>query len=419
MLATDAVDAFLNPSRMNNLFIIRRTDRMLRWNAACLFLGRSVNVVSTATVSPRLIKNWRIPLALVAFLFPNLFLSNLVAADYEVDGQLTYAVGNSAGELKTNCFLSFHMWVNGCKWFIRTEYAIPGDIKYNEDSYDGTNVYAVSAFVDAKVMPGSVRCSGIVESNNVPQESSWYASPLWLAFASSCYFNESTSGMLQPIWHLSDLSLRNSRYSVRGDWIHRQAAPFLPEKVLYYNDGSMRYKDKNGDSHIAHYDAPYNSGFLEAEYVASDFTNCGRITLPTSFVFTRYRPQNGGQTREHLEKACVYYCAITSANVGIVRLQFAPILLPPAYIDDRRVGVLPISVFSIYYQVTNESWPSLDNPVLSKAYQEKAAVVRSAKPSRPRSKFAVLGLFTIPTLIFAAIIFAGRKKDRKNTKQTG
>ena len=157
----------------------------------------------------------------------------LFAEEYEVGGRLVYALGMQNSQLKTNCIFNFKIWVSDCKWLIRTENTKTGDIKYNEDSYDGKYVYSLSVFVDEKVKAGDSSSSGIVESNSIPDEASFYAQPIWLAFASSCYFNAITNGMIQPIWHLSDLSLRNKRYSIRGSWVRYEKAPFLPKNVSY------------------------------------------------------------------------------------------------------------------------------------------------------------------------------------------
>jgi len=340
------------------------------------------------------------------------FSSNILAESYQADGRMTYAVINEHGGLDTNCYFSFKIWVDGCKWFIQTIDEKREDIKPYEDSYDGKYVYALTTFLDKS---GKAHPSGIIESNNVPQESSFYAFPIWAALGSACYFEEITNSMFQPIWHLSDISIRNKRFSVIGKLIKHNIAPFLPEKVFYYNDGKIYFKDNYGNSRIGSYPSPYNNGFMDAEYTCFNYTNVDGIALPKHFTFTRYMPRQGGASTNETSVMCAYDCVVTNVSIQNDKREYSPTIIPPVYVDDRRFGVAVPSIISIQYRATNSWWPSATNPVVLKLYKEKASIgnsTNSAQPNPPKPWVTSLiwCILLCSSIFFVFLLFRGIQK---------
>lgn len=340
---------------------------------------------------------------------------NISAESYKAEGQMTYAVRNTKGDLDVKGVFSFTIWVDGCEWFIQTSDERRKDIKPYQDSYDGQYVYNLTTFIDKN---GNDRPSGIIESNNVPHETSFYASPIWLALASSCYFSDITNNMFQPIWHLSDISIRNKRFSVMGKITRHDASPFLPEKVSYYNDGKIYFTDSYGNSRTGSYSSPYDKGFKEAEYAASEFTNIFGVALPQRFTFTRYMPRPGGPSADDTVIMCLYNGVVTNISTENDKKEYSPVLSPPVYIDDRRFGVANPSVTSIQYIATNLWWPSMENPVVSNIYKTKffganASGVVQASPKKPLPKLIIYGAMLCSTL-FLFSCFSRRQKITKD-----
>lgn len=80
--------------------------------------------------------------------------------------------------------------------------------------------------------------------------------------------------------------------------------------------------------------------------------------------------------------------------------------------------MLPTPVDRILYNVTNKNWPSLNNPVLKKLYQEKVDISfnsASAPNWRINSRITVLGMLLLSSAIFVALFLGGLKKS-KNPK---
>ena len=347
------------------------------------------------------------------FSVEEIFSTNALAESYRADGRMTYAVRDAQGNLDVKDVFSFTIWVDDCKWFIQTSDEGRKDIKSFEDSYDGKYVYALSTFIDKT---GTDQSSGIIENNNIPQENSFYASPVWLALASSCYFNDITNDMFQPIWHLSDISIRNKRFSIVGHWTKHNASPFLPEKVSYYNDGKIYYTDSGGNSRIASYASPYDKGFMEAEYIALEYTNKYEITLPRQFTFTRYMPRPGGQSTNETMIMCLYSGVVTNISIENKKTDYWPALSPPVYIDDRRFGVVIPPVTSIQYMATNSWWPSMENPVVTNKYKVKAFGANASdfvqsSPKKPLPKLIIWGALLCTTLFFVFLLFKGTRKN--------
>jgi len=350
-------------------------------------------------------------LAAAALLVFEVLSSNVLAGGYRADGRMTYAVMNGYGGLNTNYF-TFTIWVDDCKWFIQSTDEKRPDIKPYEDSYDGNYVYALTTFIDKS---GKAHPSGIIESNNVPQETSFYAVPIWIALGSSCYFNEITNSMFQPVWHVSDFSIRNKRHSLLGRLVKHDNSPFLPERLSYYNDGKLYFTDRYGNSRIGSYPSPYQNGFLDAEYVCLEFTNVYDIALPQHFTFTRFRPSPGGQSTNEISIMCIYDCIVTNVSIHKEKTEYSPTLIPPVYIDDRRFGVVTPSVTSIQYSATNSWWPAITNPVVARIYKDKALAANlagSPQPSAPKPwvKTLIWCILSFSTLIFAFLLFKGTQK---------
>jgi hypothetical protein len=332
-------------------------------------------------------------------------LANGMAQSYKADGRMTYMVRNPHGALDIMCHFTFTIWVNGRKWFIETSVNGRKDLEPYEDAYDGQYVYSLTTFIDKLGAPHS---SGIIESNDVPQESSFYASPIWLALGSSHYFQSITNNLFQPIWHLSDITLRNKRFSDVGKWIKQDASPFLPEEVTYYSDGKIYFTDSYGNSRVSRYPAPYDNGFIEAEYNVITHTNVGGITLPQHFVFIRYMPRPYGRSTNDTVIMCKYDGTVTNISSENIREGYIPVLSPPTYVDDRRFGVAAKPVTDVEYVATNSWWPSVTNTVVARLYREKAfnspVDIRTIE-RKPLPKSVIYGILFGSTLCFVFLLF--------------
>jgi len=342
---------------------------------------------------------------------------NASTSGYVASGLLTYAVNGKEG-LKTNCVFKFTVWVSESKWVIRTENVKKGDIKYNEDAFDGNSVYSLSVYIPEKVSQGDNRSSGIIQNNIIPDEASFYAQPIWLALASSTYFKTIEGNRIKPIWHLSDLALTYTNYTVVGAWEMAQKPPTLPGKVVYYSDGIIRYVDKLGHRKISQHPSPYDKGFCEASFSALATTNVGGMEFPKSFEFIRFVPKFGGNDTNELVILCKYFGVIADVSLENDRASFAPEIEPPAYVEDRRLLVTAPFAKPIYYQVTNQSWLSTDNAVVKKLHEER--LLDSKLIEKPRlnrySRFYVLGLFLASVVIFATLIWWSRDKEKPTIK---
>ena len=147
----------------------------------------------------------------------------------------------------------FDISVSGCKWFIHIERFAnnPGNSNEVNTAVDvgseGDRIYAV-IYWSLGTNPISTPDGGLVRPGPSPHVFADYTVPyIWLAFASSCYFETANDHKAEPIFTEFSPMLYNATYTVPIDLVQDQVEPHLPVKITYFNDGIRRYWRKTLD----------------------------------------------------------------------------------------------------------------------------------------------------------------------------
>ena len=159
---------------------------------------------------------------------------------------------------------------------------------YDRLTFDGTNLYCFrdmetaygkfSANMRAAGTPISPRNDNRAVADVVGQEVPHLYmdgdGPIWLTYASGCYFEKLTTNVLEVTWRWGFTNLvgalgPNKSIRERAIWELQRPAPQLPKSVSYYRDGV--------------------GNVTNAQYVVYSYTNFQNLTLPVESSLDVYR----------------------------------------------------------------------------------------------------------------------------------
>lgn len=319
-------------------------------------------------------------LVILLFVFTLVTASKTIAGGFEIKGILKIKVIKEDNTIFSDKSESFDLSVDGCKWFIATA-PYPdtenGDIIKWEIGSDGNDeTYQVSLFNRTKLNSASANDSiGLIENGNVPdnlQENQ--VAELWLAFASGCYLNGATNGMLKPVYFLSQ---RMPGHLDHAAFERFDLEPKLPRQVIYTND--MLMVTSKGKPMSIPLPPPFEKGFVRAEYTVVVSTNVNNMTLPTKFLFTENGifPVEGrslSSAVRMIKSVRTVEGTVTSVVPKCDRTSFIPSLTEKTFVDDRRFSDKEKPVASLSYMVTNGVWPPATAAILQGLYKHELNV---------------------------------------------
>lgn len=262
--------------------------------------------------------------------------------------------------------------------------------------YDGTNLVYY-------LLPGSDSAalgSGMIESTPVPRI---YAGALgaavWMAFASECELDRITNDMipwLEPIFSSSGFS---KRFEVPCRLVRSTSDPHLL-KEAFYTFTNFPHLGTSGTILTNSIKAPFQNGYIRAEFKALNFTNFDMLSFPTSFNFKQFAPEFQAKTNTDLFNSVEVTCIVTNVVVGSWTWE-DPRIGRRIYVQDLRAPVA-----NVLFLLTNEV-PPLNAAIVINAEKRAARMIpfnetslRIAKTSR-----SIFGVVVIMILLLLVILF--------------
>ncbi|HEX5398919.1 MAG TPA: sigma-70 family RNA polymerase sigma factor, partial [Verrucomicrobiae bacterium] len=207
----------------STLTLVKGALKIMAWTKAktAISLGAGVLlVVSLTWILPKWVREWRES-----------------KISFEAEGRL-----DQFNDGKLTAQYQFAVFISGNRWLIHNV-APPSDagIKYFEDSFDGTDVYQ---YIQLSSAPAGVMNSsiGVVTRNNIPSDRSAYATPIWLAYGSSRYFDEIVSNKAKPffLWGITAFDKEHYPF-IKIQWKRSEEPPYVPTNV-YCSELNRRYR---------------------------------------------------------------------------------------------------------------------------------------------------------------------------------
>jgi hypothetical protein len=175
-------------------------------------------------------------------------------------------------------------------------------------------------------------------------------SAVWMAFCQSCYLDHNPTALI-PAYQTSWL-----RTPLPATVTRRRDLARLPESIEYFNDGFRR------DTEVAKWSPPFDVGFREAVYLASDFETVGTLELPRTFELTIFHPKPGALTAADTVPALVLVGTVTNLQAGCTLSTMVPRIIrstesSEVWISDYRF--IPVgAVGRMHFMYVADKWLS-------------------------------------------------------------
>ena len=227
---------------------------------------------------------------------------------------------------------------------------------------DGQTLYVIKNFeTDQEKRRGRGEQVGpnasesLVYRNIVPNNEAFLA-PIWLAFCSRAYFRDLRTNLITvPICEnvfsgMSINSIAALEYRQAAFWSFADEPPFCPRTLYSVDDGSI--KGVRGELYTItkdHYAPPYDSGFTNIAFEASDYSKVNGFKLAKSASLDVYCLRGTPQVMTHLHQLQVTVASMKSTHAAI---DFPPRIAGIAVVCDWRFA-LSNRPMQVAYLATN------------------------------------------------------------------
>jgi len=157
----------------------------------------------------------------------------------------------------------------------------------------------------------------IVESNSFPTGFNLPVVPhLWIMFASGTFFEQWKGGPIPAMHKYAYIHYDKPRgrpvfAEQNVTAVFNESLPKLPSFIRFYNNGWSDPMGTNGPRRLRR---PFENGYVNATYEATDWLTAGDLKLPGSCVFRQFFPDfNGGSSN------ATYVGMICEAKVALVK----------------------------------------------------------------------------------------------------
>lgn len=336
----------------------------------------------------------------------------ITRSDIRMDGQ----------QLKSSA--NFIVARDGCEWSIKTWISSSTNgIKYNELGCDGTNIHAVivldtnisgtvgSESVAAPLKGREPARSAAFNTANavvmkgqfpIPTQVDVFATPVWLALASGCYFESITNSKVHPPYPMGPLVDAN-KYRVNANWSWLAGAERIPEKIVYFAEGKVFGPQKEKVL-----SPPYNNGYTGAIYeVTAKSLLPGGSQFPLEFRFTRFAPKADGTNASDLRVTEYFTGRIENFEPDKTSSQFVPNLPEMAIVRDKST----VTTNGGYvYVSSNGSWMGASE--ISNRLQSTSATAGKRVPNESTRRTVVV-LFIGTSICLAVLLLKFLRRTPK------
>jgi len=323
----------------------------------------------------------------------------------------------------------FEVWIDDCSWRIQVRFLETYDkskeMVLSLDAYsDGTNIFGIKTFnvnpdglvtgfepdyAKLKSVPSQKLKEQKATRRLTNEANAWVVSsrmfhdpsfeiicPVWLSFASTCFFEGSDPKEIEPFISLGlSEGIRDNPLKVPVQLVRRANNPEALERVVLYSNGFRN--------------APaFASRFTNAVYEAASFTNYNGRLFPLRSTLSVMLPAMPSKTATNLVMIVKY--GINLSKIGGDIALSRPILPKRSFVYDYRLPKIgPIS----YFADTN-NWLTVSdletNDVVFPGRVHKVPVREARLKSKPMLWILFLSTITVVSISILALVW-GREKS--------
>lgn len=278
--------------------------------------------------------------------------------EYSGSGKISYTVFDPATQDAFDRFpFSFQFDVHDASWKIKVVRLQTNDFSDLTVTFDGTNI-VFRYNIRPKVFLTTNSREKLMTTTNqlieihpsaVPKASFEPIVPIWLAYCSGQYFRSHQS--VPPIWDQNVPAIFDSSLAMRTEISFLNEDPPLLGLGRFFSDGTAYVIDSATATPTAFmkYKAPWDKGFLAAEYSVTTTQQVNGVLLPHSFTFRAMRPGNTHSLSNTLAIGYEYKGDLDHVSFGNATLGLAEGMKPRATVFDFRTMKLDPPVQSVIY----------------------------------------------------------------------
>jgi RNA polymerase sigma factor (sigma-70 family) len=299
----------------STLTLMEGTLKLMAWTKMqmAIVIGLAVFFAGGLTwIAPQWIREWRDS-----------------RINFQVEGTLDFSIDGKPGAHK-----DFVAYVKSDKWLIHFPIKTNG-IDYQEDAFDGENVYRYIQFQKDITTNSSNSSGGTVEANDIPDlgGSTDQVTPIWLAYGSAHYFEGIIGNKMKSFFFVNRPSpeLQQGPY-MEAEWKRSANSPFVPSYIYFQK--------------------------LNERYQVLQFTNFDGLSVPSEFL-EEYFGIGHGTTNEPFTSIHGFLTKISKLNTD---QNFRPQLDGRTYTDDRRFpgnAAQYINVSTNWFETNSPEWQAL------------------------------------------------------------
>ncbi len=319
---------------------------------------------------------------------------------------------------------------NGCRWAMR----LTGDSNrmydYHEISYDGEDLYFITSFETlsksfaAQGKRGAAMANAwVIRGQILRTLQAQEVGPVWLVFGSRCYFQDATSGMVEPALANNCPAILSPEMRVRlqrASWGVFDEFPHMLKWAVYFSDGRSLWLDRLGQP------LPGEPSRLSPENTnvtlrVTETTNIGGLLIPISATIELFCREETNHWNTIL--AAKYEIRAESVSTNTHELSFPPPLPPGGVVvcDARFLN----SAGTLSY-LAQTGWVSDRELERSQSYKKGVDTLSRLRDARKQSTGSASSRFWVRTAlilflstsIIPVLIGVRRGKTQQQNKRT-
>jgi hypothetical protein len=196
------------------------------------------------------------------------------------------------GGMADNAVEYFEYWSDGVSSTLLTKYAPSTNVFVAARPFkNGVSLKTNS--VPYKVLNDATL---IINHGVIPEYGFGLITPVWLALASSCFYQSAVSNKSDPVIFIG-AGFRESNLKVASRWHLADTPPRLLEWMCTISDG-YRYHEEHDTLIKERLPSPFNKSFTNAWYSVLNWTNVNGLVIPRDWTLIQLRPSTGEDVLE-------------------------------------------------------------------------------------------------------------------------
>ena len=246
---------------------------------------------------------------------------------------------------------------------------------------------------------------------------------IWLAFASGDYLSKSEEiGKIKHFWMPDSILSQFTNHLTLASWETQMVGEMeIPWIIKYFSDGKI-YGQRDGKSPVGSYDAPYNNGFMNAQFrVTSELNIEGIGKFPERFELVRYFAKSEGNSSNDLS-----VLSTTLGKVHDVKFESQswstslPKILPKRTVVVDHREFIPGTFDPVRYIATNGVLLRGDAVADSPEFKSRVIELEEEDRQKRGGRMALIAVVFVGILTVFGILSvygigstAGRRKETK------